>query len=132
MKAIGKNINGEEVEFKIDNNYVFCSNNQLTELHIPNGVENVYCSNNKLTELNLPNGVEKVYCYNNELTELKIPNGVEVVDCYNNPIKEITLPKTIKYAELPLNCIVLNIDEFKNNDKVLLHYQVNLIQLIDY
>jgi len=40
--------------------------------------------------------------------------GVEIVYCSNNPIAEITLPKTIKYAYLPLNCNVLNIDEFKN------------------
>jgi len=65
MIAIGKNINGEEIEYKINNDTVNCSNNKLTELVLPNGVEKVYCSNNKLTELHLPNGVENVYCFNN-------------------------------------------------------------------
>ena len=96
--AIGKNIDGKEVEFTF-NTAVNCSNNKLTELHLPNGVKQVFCFNNKLTELVLPNGVENVYCD-------------------NNPIKEIMLPKTIKYAYLPLNCKVLNLDEFKDKYEV--------------
>ena len=84
MKAIGKNIDGEEKEFKINNNTVYCSINQLTELKIPNGVKYVYCS--------------------------------------INPIAEITLPNSIKRAELPLNCNVLNIDEFKNKDEVEIYF----------
>jgi len=104
MKVIGKNINGVEVEFSISKNSIFCYNNQLTEL-------------------NLPNGVEYVWCYNNQLTELVLPNGVESVSCFNNPIAEITLPKTIKYAYIPLNCIVTNLDEFKNNDKVEIRFR---------
>jgi len=124
MKAIGKNINNESIEFKISSNKeVYCWNNQLTELNIPNGVKYVYCYNNQLTELNLPNGVEKVFCYNNQLTELHLPNGVKEVYCSNNPIAEITLPKSIQYAILPLNCIVLNIDDFKNKDKVDIKFQ---------
>ena len=85
MKAIGKNIDGKVKEFKNYNNSIYCSDNQLTELVLPNGVEKVYCS--------------------------------------NNPIKELTLPKNIRLAYLPLNCIVLNIDEFKNNDKVKIFFR---------
>ena len=74
MKAIGKNINGEEVEIKINNKYVYCPYNQLTELFLPNGVERVYCYDNQLTELVLPNGVEEVDCYNNNLKKIKLTN----------------------------------------------------------
>ena len=122
MIAIGKNIDGEEKEFKINNNTVYCNNNKLTELHIPNGIKNISCSNNKLTELHLPNGVDTVYCYNNQLTELVLPDSVERVICRNNPIKELTLPKSIIYAELPLNCNVLNIDEFKNRTDITIRF----------
>ena len=104
MKAIGKNINGEEIEIKINDENVSCTNNHLTELTIPNGVIIVFCFNNKLTELHLPNGVENVYCY-------------------NNPIKELTLPKSIKYAYLPLNCNVTNLDEFKNRTDLYIKFR---------
>ena len=122
MKAIGKNINGKEIEFTFNNNFVNCSSNQLTELKLPNGVENVNCNTNKLTELKLPNGVEKVSCTNNQLTELVLPNGVKEVYCTNNNLKEITLPKKIRVATLPLNCNVLNIDEFKNRDDITIRF----------
>ena len=122
MKAIGKNINGEEVEIKINNKYVDCPYNQLTELVLPNGVKYVSCYNNKLTELYLPDSVEIVYCFENQLTELVLPNGVKEVYCTNNNLKEITLPKKIRVATLPLNCNVLNIDEFKNRDDITIRF----------
>jgi hypothetical protein len=119
MKAIGKNINNKIQEYKLNSHNSFsCSYNRLKELIIPNGTEYIYCYNNQLTELNIPNGVKLVYCRNNQLTELNLPNGVEKVYCYNNPIEEITLPLSIKYATLPLNCIVLNLDEFKNRKDI--------------
>ena len=123
MIAIGKKSNGEEKEFSIrNNNTVYCSYNQLSELNLPNGVERVYCNNNQLTELHLPNGVKDVDCSSNQLTELDLPNGVIKVYCYNNPIAEITLPKSIRIAYIPLNCNVLNIDEFKNKDEVEIYF----------
>ena len=123
MKAIGKNIDGEKVVFKISNKSVYCYNNKLTELNIPNGVESVFCHNNKLTALHLPNGVENVNCSNNQLTELRLPDSVEKVYFDKNPIKEITLPKSIRLAVLPLNCNVLNIDEFKNRTDLYIKFR---------
>ena len=123
MKAIGKNIDGVEKEFKISNNTVYCFNNQLSELDLPNGVERVYCFNNQLTELDLPDSVIYVNCANNQLTELVLPNSVKEVYCYNNNLKEITLPKSIRIAYLPLNCNVLNIDEFKNRTDITIRFE---------
>ena len=122
MKAIGKNINGEEVEIKIYNKSVYCPYNLLTELFLPNGVDTVYCFKNQLTALHLPNGVKDFDCSSNHLTELFLPNGVKDVDCSNNPIKEITLPNSIIYATLPLNCNVLNIDDFKNRTDITIRF----------
>jgi hypothetical protein len=122
MKAIGKNIDNESIEFDFKSN-IYCSNNQLTELKLPNGVEYVDCHNNQLTELILPNGIKVVHCYVNQLTELNIPDGVKNVTCFNNPIKEITLPNSINNALLPLNCIVLNLDEFKNRDDIIISFR---------
>jgi hypothetical protein len=84
MKAIGKNIDNESIEFDFKSN--------------------IYCSNNQLTELNLS-------------------DGVELVSCFNNLIKEITLPISIKYVDLPLNCIVLNIEQFKNRNDITINFR---------
>ena len=123
MKAIAKNSNGEIREFEIYLNKLDCRNRKLTELNISNGVKVVYCYGNQLKELKLPNGIKKVACSNNQLTELNLPNGVKDVYCFNNPIKEITLPNSINNALLPLNCIVLNLDEFRNRNDVTINFR---------
>jgi hypothetical protein len=85
LKAIGKRENGDIVEFEVVNGYVDCRYNDLTELHLPDGVKYVWCSYNKLTELHLPDGVKNVWCSNNKLTELHLLDGMKKVDCsYNN------------------------------------------------
>ena len=81
-KAIGKNIKGEVVEFEMTSNgWISCSNNQLTELILPDGCKVVFCSNNQLTELILPEGCESVSCESNLIKELHIPNSVKVLWC---------------------------------------------------
>ena len=120
MIAIGKNINGEEKEFHNGGSELICSFNKLIELNINEkiGLTHIKVFCNKLTKLTIPNSVKYVYCFDNQLTELNLPDSVEKVFCFENPIKEITLPKKIRVATLPLNCNVLNIDEFKNRDDV--------------
>ena len=108
MIAIGKKSNGEIKEFHIHNlsfvkNVLQSSSEDLIELEIPNGTQNVFWAHNQIKHLNLPNSVNSIMCV-------------------NNPIKEITLPKTIKNAYLPLNCNVLNIDEFKNRDDITIRF----------
>ena len=69
----------------------------ITELVIPDGMEQVYCHENKLTKLILADGVERVICHNNKLTELIIPEGVRTLECDGNRFKEhLLLPKSIK------------------------------------
>jgi hypothetical protein len=62
----------------------------LIELVLPMCKE-VYCSNNYLTELIVPEGCEEVYCYTNHLTKLIIPKTCKWICCYNN-----NLPKLIE------------------------------------
>ena len=79
-KTIGKNTKGEVMEFEMGSNgWVYCPNNQLTELIIPDGCETVSCHNNHLTELIIPDGCKYVSCHHNQLTELIIPEGCKEV-----------------------------------------------------
>ena len=74
-------INGKKEIIKQETKEVYCWGNQLTELHLPDGVKRVYCWGNQLTELIIPDGVKSVWCYNNQLTELHLPDGVKKVSC---------------------------------------------------
>ena len=63
MIAKGIDINGKELTFNVNEfGSVYCSNNNLTELIIPEGCKYVYCDNNNLTELILPEGCKYVFC----------------------------------------------------------------------
>ena len=106
MIAIGKKSNGEIKEFHIHNlrfvkNVLQSSSEDLIELEIPNGTQNVFCAHNQIKHLNLPNSVNSIMCI-------------------NNPIKEITLPKSIQKAYLPKNSIVTNIEDFKDNNNIII------------
>ena len=74
-------INGKKEIIKEGTKEVWRGNDQLTELHLPDGVERVSCWGNQLTQLVLPDGVKWVWCYRNQLTELILPDTVEVVYC---------------------------------------------------
>ena len=102
MITYGKNINGETISLGTDVSPFLA----------------LSCGSKKLVEIDVPKDIILLDCYNNHITKLDLPNTLTTLVCYDNPIKELTLPKNIKYAVLPLNCIVLNIDEFKNNKKV--------------
>ncbi len=45
-----------------DKDCIWCDNNLLTELIIPEGVTNIACEKNKITSLNLPFSVEVIWC----------------------------------------------------------------------
>jgi len=100
MIAIGKNIDGEEVEVKMLFDVI------------------LICTHKKLIEIKIPDLVQSIYCSDNLLTELKLPDNIKYIECYDNPIKEIRLPKKIKKAWIPMNCKVLNLSYFKNKKKV--------------
>jgi len=68
--------------------YVYCWNNNLTKLIIPEGCEYVDCSYNQISKLIIPMGCEEVYCQNNNLTKLIIPESCRVV-CYSNKLPQI-------------------------------------------
>ena len=60
MVAKGIDINREEREFDYSDGWLYCNNNQLTELVIPEGVTHVYCVFNQITHLTIPDSVEWV------------------------------------------------------------------------
>lgn len=143
MKAIGKNINGEEIEFELNSfklnsfgkifsylinnekllNELSCYNHKLTEINIPDNVEVCSCSMNYLSELKLNNNLVYLSCKNNQITKLELPDTLKFIDCVNNPIKEITLPLNLYKAFLPLNCIVTNINDFKNKKNIHIKFE---------
>ena len=106
MITYGKNINGETISL---------GTNVSPFLALS-------CGSKNLVEINLPKDIIIFDCYNNHITKLDLPNTLTTLVCYDNPIKELTLPKSIIYAELPLNCIATNLDEFKNNDEVEIYF----------
>ena len=87
----------------------------------------VYCSAQYLTEIDFAdnNVVKELYCNYNYLTQLNLPDSIEILHCWDNPLKEITLPKNIKTAIFPLNCNVLNLDEFKNRKDIMIYFLPN-------
>jgi Leucine-rich repeat (LRR) protein len=68
---------------------VYCDNNLLKELILPDGCEYVDCSNNQLTELIVPNSVKQFYCYKNKLTKIIIPKSCKFISCWNNKLHTI-------------------------------------------
>ena len=75
--ATGIDVEGNEIEFPCNKyGWMYCHNNQLKKLTIPEGVTYISCINNQLKELIIPEGVTHIHCYNNQLTELTLPEGV--------------------------------------------------------
>jgi hypothetical protein len=68
-KAIGKHFNGNINYFKLDGDgNVYCYNEKLYELDLPEGVKRVYCRGNYLTELHIPDSAERIICDDVNLT----------------------------------------------------------------
>ena len=61
MIAIGIDIHGEEREFDCTDGIVSCSGRKLISIIIPEGVTHVFCHNNQLTELKLPESVIRLW-----------------------------------------------------------------------
>ena len=69
--------------------YLYCENNQLTELpELPDSLETLSCKNNQLTQLpELPDSLEILYCSYNQLTELpELPDSLKYLYCENNKL----------------------------------------------
>ena len=94
LTAVGIDEDGEKFEFDCSDGWLHCSESQLTELILPEGVKYVNCYENQLTELILPEGIERIDCDNNKLTELIFPEGVTRVSCRDNNITHLTLPSS--------------------------------------
>ena len=51
---------------------LYCSNNELTSLHLNKNLKELFCSNNHLTSLHLNENLEKLFCYCNRLSSLHL------------------------------------------------------------
>ena len=85
-------------------NQLYLHNNLLTNITIPEGVENVGLSNNKLTNLVIPSSVKKLYARNNNIfNDIIVPNGVEELSLSSNKITNINLQNSLNIEILELN-----------------------------
>jgi hypothetical protein len=88
MKAIGKNAQGETLEFETDEQgRLFCNGKGLVELELPEGIEKVYCYNNQLTKMNVPSSLQFLSCHHNKLVDLLLPSTMVKVWCDEGTIK---------------------------------------------
>jgi Leucine-rich repeat (LRR) protein len=122
--------------------YLYCSENQLTELPpLNNTLKVLVCSLNQLTELpplnndlrfldcsynqliKLPplnNNLLQIYCCRNELTEFPpLNNNLKVLDCSVNPLTELPV---LNNKLVRLNCSnikIYNIEFDRNNTNII-------------
>ena len=72
---------GKRVDFKATTS-LFLSGYGIVDITLPKeGVEWLYCRNNHLTELNLPEGLNGLWCRKNKLNSLKLPKSLNVISC---------------------------------------------------
>jgi uncharacterized repeat protein (TIGR01451 family) len=87
--------------------YLFCSNNQLTNLpDLPTGLVTLRCHNNSLTYLQqLPQGLGYLDVMDNQIESLPIlPSTLENLDCRYNPISVLPdLPQSLLFLDAT-NC----------------------------
>jgi hypothetical protein len=69
---------------------VWCWNNELSSLIVPEGCELINCSHNNLKELIIPKSCKYIYCFNNELSSLIVPEG-EYISCCDNKLHPIII-----------------------------------------
>ena len=81
----GINSKGHKIEFdKSFNDHLYCQNEGeicLVSLDVSSDVRHLYCNENELSELVIPEGVLRVYCYSNNITELNLPSSLEYLYC---------------------------------------------------
>ena len=82
---------------------LFCRNNQLTSLHLNEKLLKLYCTNNQLTSLHLNKNLRELYCPNNLLTSLHLNEKLQRIVHKDNPIYEIIGNKNINQNLRVLN-----------------------------
>jgi hypothetical protein len=53
----------------------------LIKLEMIQTFDSVYCENNLLTELEVPDGTSTLWCHGNKLTSLEVPDTIEWLLC---------------------------------------------------
>jgi Leucine-rich repeat (LRR) protein len=100
---------------------VWCYQNQLKKLILPEDCELISCSVNELTELIIPKTCKDLDCSDNQLTQLTVPIGCELIDCSNNKLTQLIVPKTCEwiccYAN-KLHPIIINLLESEDPIKI--------------
>lgn len=97
------------IEYLTALTYLYCDDNELTELDVSRNTELTYlsCNNNKLKTLDLSQNTQltELYCYGNELTELDLSRNTELTDinCARNKLAKLDVGENTKLEELQCN-----------------------------
>lgn len=92
------------------NNYIQPYNRiiKLSFIDCDNQISEIWCSNSNLIELDIPQGVKVVNCHRNNLNTLKIPQSLISISCENNNIKELNFEQGSKIQDLTCDKIKIN------------------------
>ncbi|WP_159025410.1 T9SS type A sorting domain-containing protein [Aquimarina sp. Aq78] len=139
LKSIGCSYNKLESLTILSRDLIalYCSNNKLNKLFLPNSRKllELNCRNNKITELKLSRQKElkTLYCENNKLTQLDISNStkLEQLNCHSNELKSLNISKSTKLIYLyAYNNKLKNLNTSKNTKLTTLDaYDNNLTSL---
>jgi hypothetical protein len=75
---------------------LYCSDNQLTSLHLNEELQELFCRNNQLTSLHLNEKLLKLYCTNNQLTSLHLNKNLRELYCPNNRLSSLHLNEKLQ------------------------------------
>jgi hypothetical protein len=92
---------------------VYCWNNYLTELTIPEGVKLISCEYNKLEELILPKSIKYINCRFNTLSKLIISKNCDYIECYSNNLPLIIID--LLQSKDPIKIELANSLQLANN-----------------
>lgn len=107
------------------------SYNQLVLLqNLPKQLKVLFCRNNKLLSLDLPETIEKVDCKKNNIVKLEgnTPN-IKSLNCSNNKLDNIVIPPTVEHLDFSYN-LIKEIPLFENRIPVL-NYDGNLFDVTE-
>ncbi len=99
-------VNLDGIENLVNLKFLYCDNNQLTELNLENldNLKVLDCCSNQLTELNIVNlvNLKLLDCSINLLTKLNIENldNLKYLSCYHNRLTELKVENLVNLIEL--------------------------------
>ncbi len=140
IEANEKNIsNLKGLHYFTNLKYLYCSNNQLTQLDTSENVKlmRINCENNSITDINLKNNsnLEFLDCSNNNLTTVNVSNNTKLksLDIENNILTSLDLKNNLNLIDLKIrDNLISNLDLSKNKSIEYLLCSNNQIKNINF